>query len=192
MTKWKAVRVKQELIEEVRKEVKRSEYKGLSDFVAEAIQQRLQTLAKERVTEYLERDKATLTPQLQELLFYTPKHVWAKMTPDGIVEVGVTEYFQKQLKEIVNIRTDGVGQEASKDEPFGVAESWWFTFDLYSPLNGKIVSVNKSILNDPFMLNADTSQWIVKIQPKSTEFNSWTKDLLSLQTYQELVKPSKA
>jgi len=192
MTKWKAVRIKQELAEEVKKEVEKSDYKGLSEFVADAIQQRLQTLAKQRVTEYLERDKVARTPQLQAQLFYTPKHVWAKMTPEGIVEVGVTEHFQKQLREIVNIRTDGAGEEVSKDEPFGVAESWWFTFDLYSPLNGKIAQVNKAIIEDPLTLNADPFQWIVKVQPRQTEVDSWTDGLLNPQKYQALIAKPKA
>ena len=58
-----------------------------------------------------------------------------------------------------------VGAEVAEGEPFGVAESWWFTYDLYAPVKGKIVAVNKDVLENPFVLNADTSQWIVKIQP---------------------------
>ncbi len=163
MTKWKAVRVKQELLEQVKKEVEKEEYKALSEFVAEAIQLRLQSLAKQRVTEYLERDKA-VTTQLQEQI---AQPIWARMTPEGIVEVGVTELFQKQLKEIVNIKTETIGGKVSEGESFGVAESWWFTFDLYSPVGGEIVEVNKEVIENPFTLNADTSQWIIKIQPKA-------------------------
>ncbi len=159
MTKWTGVRVKQELVERIHKEVEKRGYKSLSEFVSEAIQQRLQTLAKQRVPEYLERDKIVRTLQLQG-----SDSVWAKMAPEGIVELGVTENFQKQLKEIANIRTGQVGEEVTEGEPFGVAESWWFTRDLYSPVSGKIVAVNKAILRDPFALNVDTSQWILKIQ----------------------------
>ncbi len=184
MGKWKAVRIKQELVEEVRKEVEKSEYKGLSEFVSEAIQNRLQELAKQRVTEYLERDGAARAPQLQPQLFYSPRHMWAQITREGQVEIGVTEYFQKQLKEIVNIRTDIVGKEVSKDEPFGVAESWWFTYDLYSPLDGKITAVNEKIAEDPLSLNADPSTWIVKVQPENTK--TWANDMLSSQKYHEL------
>lgn len=50
-----------------------------------------------------------------------------------------------------------VGKEVSKDESFGVVETWWFTYDLYSPLNGKIVQVNPVIMENPFILNADPS-----------------------------------
>jgi len=191
MAKWKAVRVKQELVEEVEKEVKKSEYKGFSQFVSDAIQHRLQILAKQRVSEYLERDRVVRTPQLQAQLFYTPKHVWAKITPQGNVEVGITDYFQEQLKEIVNVRTGTVGENVSKDRPFGVAESWWFTYDLHSPLNGKIVAVNKKVIDNPFMLNADPSVWIVKVQPEYSEVDSWTAALLSPQRYQKHLSSSK-
>ncbi len=184
MKKWKAVKVKQELIDQVEKEVQRSEYKNLSEFVSDAIQQRLQTLTKQRVSEYLERDKAALIPQAH--LFYTPNHIWAKMTPEGTVEIGITENFQTQAKEIVNVRTDIAGEEVSKNAPFGVAESWWFTYDLYAPLNGKITETNSKVIEEPFILNADQSQWIVKIQPRAEEIDSWMKDLLTAQRYQKL------
>jgi len=190
MKKWKAVRVKQELVDQVEQEVEKSGYKSLSNFVSDAIQLRLQTLAKQRVSEYLERDKAVRIPPLQarmDACIYTLKHIWASMTPEGDVEVGITDYFQDQVKEIVNIRTDVAGVKVSKDQPFGVAESWWFTYDLYSPLNGRIIEVNQKIIDNPFILNADSSQWLVKIQPESTEVGSWMKGLLTSQRYQRKI-----
>lgn len=160
MTKWKGVRVKQELIEQVKREIGESEYKALSEFVSEAIQERLQTLAKQRVSEYLQRDKAARTSPLQ-----LPDNIWTRPTPEGFIEIGVTDHLLKQVKEIVNIRTEMVGGQIYQGEPFGVAESWWFTYDLHSPVRGKVVAVNEAVLEDPFVLNADTSRWIVKIQP---------------------------
>lgn len=186
MAKWKAVRVKQELLDQVKQEIKQKEYKGLSEFVSEAIQLRLQTLAKQRVTEYLERDRTMRTPLLQEQLFYTPRHVWAQITPQGEVAVGITDKFREQLKEIVNVKTNPVGQIIAKEEPFGVAESWWFTQDIYSPLSGKIVAVNERLVEDPFALNADSSQWIVKIQPED-KVGLWTRDLLNAEKYHTLI-----
>jgi glycine cleavage system H protein len=187
MGKWKAVRIRQELVDEVRREVEKSEYKGLSEFVSDAIRNRLQELAKQRVTEYLERDKAARIPQPQ--LLYSPRHIWAQATSEGNVEIGVTEHFQEQLKEIVNIRTDNVGKEVSQDEPFGVAESWWFTYDLYSPLNGKIAAINEKVAQDPLSLNADPSTWIVRVQPESAK--TWANNMLSQQEYNELVRSPK-
>jgi glycine cleavage system H protein len=187
MSKWKTVRVRQELVEEVEKEVDRGQYQSLSHFVSEAIQLRMQTLTKERIPEYLERDRYSRIPQLKAQLFYTPKHIWAQVTPQRTVKIGVTDYFQSQAKEIVNIKTNKAGEKVSKDEPFGVVETWWFIYDLYPPLNGKIVSVNKPVIDDPFTLNADPCQWIVEVEPTRTEVNSWMNGLLSLGDYEELV-----
>ena len=184
MPKWRAVRIRQELVEEVKKEVEKSQYKSLSEFVSDAIRLRMQTLAKERVSEYLERDRySRIPPQL----FYTPKHIWAKATPQRNVKIGITDYFQGQLKEVVNMRTDKAGEKVSKDEPFGVVETWWFTYDLYSPLNGKIDSVNKAVIDDPFTLNVDPYQWIVEVQPEYTEVGSWMNRLISLGEYKKLI-----
>ncbi len=185
--KWKTVRIRQELADEMKKEVEKRQYQSLTEFASEAIRSRLQTLTKERVPEYLERDRVSRTLQLHAQLFYVPEHIWAQATPQGSVKIGITDYFQGQLREIVNIRTDDVGKEVSKDEPFGVVETWWFTYDLYSPLNGKIVSVNKTVIDDPFKLNVEPYQWIVEIQPENTEVNSWMNGLLSLGEYKKLV-----
>ncbi|UCH31124.1 MAG: hypothetical protein JSV05_06325 [Candidatus Bathyarchaeota archaeon] len=187
MKKWKAVRVKQELVEQVKEEIERSEYKGLSEFVSDAIKERLQTLAKQRVFEYLERDKIAGIQQLHKQIFYTPEHIWVRMTPEGIAEVGISEYLQRKLKEVVNIRTDDIGKEVFKGESFGVTESWWFTHDLFSPVSGEIVAVNETVTKDPFILNTDPSIWIVKIQTDPAEIDSWKKTLLDFQKYQEIV-----
>ncbi|MDH5440314.1 MAG: hypothetical protein OEZ48_11175 [Candidatus Bathyarchaeota archaeon] len=187
MPKRKAVRVQQELLDEIKKEVAKSEYKSLSEFVSDAIQLRLQTLAKERVQEYLERDRKSRYPELQSRLLYTPRHIHAQPTLQGNARIGITDYFQSQLKEIVNIQTYNVGDKVSRDEPFGEVETWWFTYDLYSPLNGKIVSVNKEVIEDPFVLNVKPCQWIVEVQPEYTEADSWMNGLLDLEDYEKLV-----
>lgn len=186
MAKSKAVRIRQELLEEAKKEVEKGHYQSLSQFVSESIRTRLQTLAKERVSEYLERDRHSRIPQLQAQLFYTPKHTWAQATSQGNVRIGITDHYIAQLKEIVNIQTEEVGEKVSKDETFGVVETWWFTYDLHSPINGKIVSVNKAVIEDPFILNVDPYQWIVEVRPSHTEVNSWTNNLLSLGEYQRI------
>ncbi len=187
MPKWKTVRVSQELVERAKKELEKGQYQSLSEFVSEAIRNRMQTLARERIPEYLERDRKSRILYQRHPKFYTPKHIWAQATPQTTVKIGATDYFQNKLKEIVNIQTDKTGEEVSKDEPFGVVETWWFTYDLYSPLNGKIVSVNKKVIEDPFILNGDPYQWIVEVEPTHTEVNSWMNGLLSLGEYMKLV-----
>lgn len=187
MAKLKTVRIRQELLEEVKKEVERGQYQSLSEFVSEAIRLRMQKQTKERISEYLERDRQSRVFQLQGQLFCTPKHIWAQVTPQGTVKIGMTDYFQGQLKEVVNIRTDEAGAKVSRDEPFGVVETWWFTYDLYPPLNGKIISVNKAVIDDPFTLKMDPYQWIVEVKPADMEVDSWMNELLSFTEYKRVI-----
>jgi len=187
MQKWKTVRIRQELVEEIKREAKKKQYQSLSEFVSEAIQLRMQKLAKERIPEYLERDRSSRIHQLQAQLFYTPEHICAQVTPQGTIKLGITDYFQSQLKDIANVQTHELEVEVSKGEPFGVVETWWFVHDLYCPLNGKIISVNKKVIDNPFILNANPYLWIVEVQPKPEKANSWMNGLLSLGEYTKLI-----
>ena len=187
MGKWKTVRVQHEIVEEAKKEVETGKYRSLSDFVSDAIKTRLQTLTDERIPEYLERDRSSRIRQLQTQLRYTPTHLCVYVTPQHTVQIGITEHFQRQLREIVNILTADVGETVTKDEPFGVVESWWFTHDVNSPLNGTIVAVNQAVLADPFLLNLDPYQWIVEVKPRLIFGDSWMRGLLTFSEYEQLV-----
>ena len=174
MPKRQNVKIKQELLEEVESEIKKEEkYGTLSEFVSDAIRLRLESMTKERVSEYLERDKTSTTAQLQGQLLYTPTHVWAQLTSKGTIKLGVTHYFPSQLKGIVHVETDREGVEISADKPFGVVETaagWPFVIhDMYSPINGRIVDVNGDVIEDPYILNGNAYLWIVEIAPRNPE-----------------------
>ncbi len=189
MAKMKVVRLRQELVEEIEKEVKKSEYPSLSEFVSEAIQLRLQTLTKQRIQEYIERDEQSRIVQVQGQLLYTPEHMWVKLTTQGTVRLGVSDFFETQLQGIVYVGNFEEGDDVSKDKPFGTVETiggWPLVIhDLYSPIDGKIVKVNKAIIDDPYILNGDSYQWIVEIQPKGPEFNRELDKLMSFKEYQK-------
>ncbi|UCF58411.1 MAG: hypothetical protein JSV15_04865 [Candidatus Bathyarchaeota archaeon] len=194
MAKFKAVRIRQELLEEAEKEVEKSQYPSLSEFVSEAIRLRLQTVAKERISEYLERERTI--SKLPGQLFYTPKHTWVKLTPQGNVKLGVSDYFQSQLEGIVHVETLKAGENVTKEKPFGTVETvaWWWIHDIYSPIDGKIVEINKAVIDDPFILNGNPYQWIVEIQPKNPEFarahpefDKELNELLGFEEYKKLI-----
>jgi glycine cleavage system H protein len=130
------------LAEEMNREIEKGRYQSLSEFVSEAIRNKLQAQS-----------------------FQTTEKMWAHSTSQETFKIGITEHFQSQLKEIVNIQTAKIGEKVSKDEPFGVVETWWFTYDLYPPLNGEIVEANKKVIENPFTLNTDPHQWIVEVKP---------------------------
>jgi glycine cleavage system H protein len=191
MTKWKDVRVRQALIEEIQKSVEKGQFQNLSEFVSEAIQSRLQELAKQTIPEYIERDERSRLLEPQAQLYYTPKHTWVEVTPQGRIRLGVSEYFGKQLKGIVFVDTAQEGTGVHRDEPFGTIETvarWPLVIhDLCSPTDGKIVRVNKDVINDPYTLNGDPHQWIVEILPDNPEYDKKVSELLDFEEYNKLV-----
>jgi glycine cleavage system H protein len=191
MPEWKNVKVRQELLEQVEKELQKTEQlPSLSEFVSEAIQLRLEAITKERVSEYLEREKQNTTVIIQGQRYFTPKHIWASLTPQGNVRLGVSEYFPSQLTAIVYVETGKIGEIVTKDMPFGVVETvggWPFVIhDIYSPIEGEIIKVNKEVIDDPYVLNGDSYQWIVEIQPSNPEHKKELEELLSFEEYKKL------
>jgi len=124
----------------------------------------------------------------RELMLYTPKHTWAIVTPEGNIRVGLTDYAQRYLEGIAYVMTDPVGQETKQMEPFGVAETWMFMFDLYSPISGRIVKVNDKPRNQPGIVNTDPygEGWIIEIAPISEVLEQELTNLLGIAEYKKL------
>lgn len=190
MSEWKTVSIRQELIKEIEEAIRTGRYRSISEFVSEAIRLRLEDLMRAKGISAEKRKELLLTP---ELLLYTSKHTWAQITPEGNIRVGVSDYAQKHLKGIVHVMTEPVGKEINKMEPFGVAETWMFMFDLYAPVSGKIVKINENLKNEPNKINEDPYDhgWIVEIKPNNSlvleqelqsllgarEYNKWVGKL---------------
>jgi glycine cleavage system H protein len=183
MPEWRTIRVRQELVVAVKRTLEKGRYRSLSEFVSEAIRLRLHELRQihEKIAE-----KQSKYPVIQERLLYTPHHMWAMVTPEGNVRVGLSEYAQRHLKGIAGIQTYPVGYEVKKGEPFGVVETWMFMFDLYSPVGGKIAKINKVLLDEPFMINEDPYEiaWIAEIEPNNlVTLEEELRDLMSIAQY---------
>jgi glycine cleavage system H protein len=187
MSEWKTVSLRQELVKQIEGAIKTGRYRSISEFVSEAIRLRLEDLMR---AEGISPEKRKELLQTPELLLYTPKHTWAQVTPEGNIRVGVSDYAQKHLKGIAHVMTETVGKEVSKMEPFGVAETWMFMFDLYAPVSGKIVKVNEDLREEPHVVNEDPYDrgWIVEIKPKnSLTLEEELKNLLGAREYNKLV-----
>ena len=183
MAKWKTIRVKQELVAAAKRTLEKNRYRSLSDFVSEAIRLRLDELEQshEKIAE-----KQIKYPVIHERLLYTSNHTWAIVTPEGNIRVGLSEYAQRHLKGIAGIQTDPVGCEVKKEEPFGVVETWMFMFDLYSPVSGKIIKINKDLQDEPFIINEDPYEivWIAEIKPNNlVTLEEELRDLMKLRQY---------
>jgi glycine cleavage system H protein len=187
MSEWKTVSIRQELIKEIERILRTGRYRSISEFVSEAIRLRLEELMRAEGIPAAKREEILAIP---EQLLYTPKHTWAQITPEGNIRVGVSDYAQRHLKGIANIMTEPVGKEISKMEPFGVAETWMFMFDLYSPVSGKIIKVNEQLKDKPYLVNEDPygEGWIIEIKPKnSLTLEEELKSLLSSREYNKWV-----
>ncbi len=187
MSEWKTVSLRQELVKEIEEEIKRGRYRSISEFVSEAIRLRFEDLMR---AEGISAEKRKEILQTPELLLYTSKHTWAQVTPQGNIRVGVSDYAQRHLKGIAHIMTDANGKEVGKMEPFGVAETWMFMFDLYAPVSGKVAKVNEKLKDEPQLINEDpyNEGWIVEIKPKnSLTLEEELKTLLSSREYNRMV-----
>jgi glycine cleavage system H protein len=111
-------------------------------------------------------------------LKYTKEHEWARVE-NGSVVVGVTDYAQDSLGEVVYVELPDDGSEVTKDEAFGVIESTKAVSDLYSPVSGTVTDVNDTLLDSPELINEDPYDegWILKIEMSDpTELESfWTR-----------------
>jgi len=187
MSEWKTVSIRQQLIKEIEEAIKTGRYRSISEFVSEAIRLRLEELMRVEGIPVAKRKELLVTP---ELLLYTPKHTWAQVTPEGNIRVGLSDYAQRHLKGIARIMTEAVGKEINTMEPFGVAETWMFMFDLYAPVSGKIVKINRKLENEPNLINEDPygEGWIIEVKPKnSLTLEQELKSLLSAREYNKMV-----
>lgn len=103
---------------------------------------------------------------LPSKLKYSKEHVWLKLEEGNIGRVGITHYYQEQLKKIVFVELPEVGAVVTLDEPFGVIESSKATSDLYSPVSGKVAEVNSLLETEPGLVNSDPygQGWMILIE----------------------------
>ena len=99
-------------------------------------------------------------------LLYTKTHEWVKKISPKVVVMGITDYAQQQLKDIVFVELPQTGKELKMGVPCAVVESVKAAYDIYSPLSGKVVEINKKIQEKPQLVNeAPYSEgWFLKIE----------------------------
>jgi glycine cleavage system H protein len=124
-----------------------------------------------------------------ENLLYAESHEWVKQEGDRVT-IGITDYAQSQLKDIVYVELPEIGVEVKKGESIGVVESVKTVADLFSPVTGKVVETNVALKNSPQFINEDPygKGWIVKVEIKD---KGELKGLLSSKAYQQSL-PSEA
>lgn len=119
-------------------------------------------------------------------LKYTQEHEWIRDNGDGTITVGITDFAQSELGDIVFVELEPVGFEFDKDEVFGTVEAVKTVSELFAPVEGEIIEVNEDLEDDPELVNNQPykSGWMVKIKLADS---SQLDDLLSADEYKEVI-----
>ncbi len=123
-------------------------------------------------------------------LKYSKEHEWVMMVENGVALIGITEFAQSELGDVVYVELPEVGEKITKDDPFGSVESVKAVSDLFAPVSGTVIEVNDSLPDSPELVNEDSygDGWMIKVQMSDKEE---LKDLLAQDEYGEFVERQK-
>lgn len=119
---------------------------------------------------------------------YSREHEWAKSDAKGLITVGITHYAQDQLGDIVYIDLPKVGAKIEQFKKLGEVESVKAVSDIYTPVGGEVVEVNKAVSEKPETVNQDPFEkgWLVKIKP--TNGDADLQQLMTANQYDTFLK----
>lgn len=108
---------------------------------------------------------------LSENVYYTNEHEWALITETGLVRVGISDYAQKELHEVVFVDVPRKGVLIKQMEPLGTAESVKAVSEFFSPVSGEVVEGNEELVLNPELVNQDPygRGWIALIKPSNLQ-----------------------
>ncbi|MCY3627751.1 MAG: glycine cleavage system protein GcvH [Gammaproteobacteria bacterium] len=122
--------------------------------------------------------------EIRNNLRYTSTHEWIRVDEDGLVTVGISDFAQSALGDVVFVELPEIDGEVDAEQDVAVVESVKAASDIYAPVAGVIAEINESVAEDPSLLNADPygEGWIFKLRVDSLESFD---DLLGADEYQE-------
>lgn len=122
-------------------------------------------------------------------LHYTEEHEWVQRTGDGTVRVGITDYAQSALGDVVFVQLPDVGADVTAGESFGEVESTKSVSDLYAPVSAKVIAVNHDLEATPQLVNSDPygEGWLVELQCDEAALEEGLGGLLNADGYRTTV-----
>lgn len=122
-------------------------------------------------------------------LKYTKEHEWVKVEKNQAI-IGITDYAQDSLGEVVYVELPQEGNQVTKSEPFGVVESVKAVSDLYAPVSGSITEVNDAIIDTPEAINEDPygDAWMIKVELSNKDEIG---ELMSADEYVKFIEEEK-
>lgn len=118
-------------------------------------------------------------------LSYTAEHEWVRLTGDDTVRVGITDYAQAALGDVVFVDLPAVGDEVTVGSEFGNVESTKSQSELYSPLTAKVIAVNGDLTDSPELVNSDPygAGWLIDLQVDADTLEQSMSTLLDADGY---------
>ena len=121
---------------------------------------------------------------IPENLSYTKSHEWVRTLEDGVVEIGLTDYAQSELGDIVFVNLPQDGDGVTAGETFADVESVKAVSDVYSPVTGSVTAVNEELLDAPQKINeAPYEAWMIRVQVEEEP-----QGLITAQAYEQIVR----
>jgi glycine cleavage system H protein len=122
-------------------------------------------------------------------LYYTSEHEWVQRVGDDTVRVGITDFAQSSLGDVVFVQLPDTGADVTAGESFGEVESTKSVSDLYAPVTAKVVAVNGDLEGSPQLVNSDPygEGWLVELQGDAGSLGDQLAGLLDADGYQALV-----
>ncbi|MFD1778747.1 MULTISPECIES: glycine cleavage system protein GcvH [Fredinandcohnia] len=119
-------------------------------------------------------------------LRYSEEHEWVKVEGEK-VRIGITDFAQSELGDIVFVELPEVGDEIQADEPFGSVESVKTVSELYAPISGKVVEINEDLDDSPEFVNESPYEkaWMIVIEPANA---GDIENLMTAEQYEEMIK----
>ncbi len=119
-------------------------------------------------------------------LKYSKEHEWVKVLDDKTALVGITDFAQSELGDIVYVEVETEGEHVDKDEVFGTVEAVKTVSDLFMPVSGKVLEFNSLLEDEPEKINTDPygDGWIVKVEMDDP---AQLDDLMTAEQYQEYI-----
>ena len=123
-------------------------------------------------------------------LNYTQEHEWVRRTGANTVRVGITDFEQAALGDVVFVELPEVGDEVTAGNEFGNVESTKSQSDLYAPISAKVVAVNGDLADSPELVNSDPygAGWLIDLELASEDLDQGLEALLDADGYREVVE----
>ena len=124
--------------------------------------------------------------------YFAKSHEWVSVD-NGVATVGISDFAQNELGEIVHVELPKVGEKIKNGQPLGAVESVKTAADIYSPVDGVLAEVNEKLMKTPNLMNQDSENagWYVKLKVDEAKTKIECENLMNVEQYEKFLRDSK-